>query len=92
MATRPDLADEAVHITGAFHLAGYQHVIGTLWPANDWFAARIARQFYACLMRSDEADAGTRSPAEALHLVVRATRTRIPGFPGIWAAYIHVGI
>ncbi|MFF4796195.1 CHAT domain-containing protein, partial [Streptomyces sp. NPDC001276] len=29
--TVPRLADESLHITGAFHLAGYQHVVGTLW-------------------------------------------------------------
>jgi hypothetical protein len=28
------LADEAMHLTGAFRMAGYTHVIGTLWPIN----------------------------------------------------------
>jgi len=32
--TGPELADESVHIVSAFQLAGYQHVIGTLWPAG----------------------------------------------------------
>jgi CHAT domain-containing protein len=90
--TSPDLADEAVHITGAFHLAGYQHVIGTLWPASDRFAARLAKDFYARLTRADPADGGVRFAAEALHHAVRSMRTRIPAVPGIWAAYIHVGI
>jgi CHAT domain-containing protein len=45
----PLLADEAAHITGAFQLAGYQHVIGTLWPVGDRLAAKLAQDFYARL-------------------------------------------
>ena len=43
--TAPRLVDEAVHITGAFHLAGYRHVIGTLTPVNAT-ATRVAAARY----------------------------------------------
>ena len=41
-STAPQLADETIHITGAFQLAGFPHVIGTLWPVDDLAARRIA--------------------------------------------------
>jgi CHAT domain-containing protein len=41
------LADEAVHVTGAFHVAGYAHVTGTLWSVADDLAAEVARDIYA---------------------------------------------
>ncbi|MCF6477035.1 CHAT domain-containing protein, partial [Nonomuraea sp. MG754425] len=41
--------DEAMHITTAFQLAGFQQVIGTLWPVNDTIAARVAEGVYAGL-------------------------------------------
>lgn len=44
--TRPELADEAIHITGAFLLAGYRHVVGTLWPVVDRVCTQIAGTFY----------------------------------------------
>jgi hypothetical protein len=33
----------------AFQLAGYQHVVGTLWPVGDQASARPARDFYVAL-------------------------------------------
>jgi CHAT domain-containing protein len=56
--TSPRLADEAVHITGAFHLAGYQHVIGTLWPISDAQAPDITEDFY------DDLTAGGTTPPQ----------------------------
>ncbi|MFC9848572.1 CHAT domain-containing protein [Streptomyces sp. NPDC060223] len=47
--THPDNADEALHITGAFQLAGYRRVIGTLWPVNDATSVDITRATYTDL-------------------------------------------
>jgi hypothetical protein len=86
-----ELADEAVHLTGAFHLAGYRQVIGTLWPIGDDIAAGVARDFYRQLT-----DGGTRPPetglaSHALHNAVRRLRRRLPDYPGHWAPYTHTG-
>jgi tetratricopeptide (TPR) repeat protein len=89
--TSPGLADEAIHITGAFQLAGYRHVIGTLWPISDDAATRIAADVYASLT-----DNGRRSPdssrtAHSLHQAVRSLRAEFPAMVFRWAAYVHFG-
>jgi hypothetical protein len=81
------LPDESLHIASAFHIAGYPHVVATLWPAADSTAAEVAEAFYRCL-----ADSGwTREPAVALHTAVRAARERHPGRPLRWVPYLHSG-
>ena len=82
------LADEAVHVTGAFHMAGYAHVIGTLWSVDDEIAAEVARDVYASLTTSGP-DASAAAPA--LHRAVRKVRDRHPGLAALWAAHVHVG-
>ena len=85
-----NLADEAIHLTSAFLLAGSRHVVGTLWPANDRMAANIAAAFYAGLRDTDNALDTTRA-ARALHEAVRAVRANWPHLPALWAPYLHAG-
>jgi hypothetical protein len=77
------LTDEAIHITSAFQLAGFPHVIGTLWTVDDLAAADLTRRVY---------DGLARSPAPALHAAVRAARDRDPDRPELWAAHVHAGV
>ena len=88
--TRPDLADEAVHITTAFQLAGYPHVIGTLWPINDSLAVEVARKIYDSLVVGAGQPDAERAAAAA-HQCVRSMRDRMPDAPSLWAAFIHAG-
>jgi CHAT domain-containing protein len=74
-----------VHITGAFQMAGYAHVVGTLWPVVDDFAAQVADCVY------DGVAAGAGQAALALHEAVRRQRAQHPDRPALWAAHIHVG-
>ena len=85
------LTDEAVSIAASVQLAGFPHVIGSLWPISDLHAPAVAEEVYTVLTAG-----GTREPhpgaaAMALHLAVRSLRGRRPGFPIFWAAYVHVG-
>ncbi|MEV5843892.1 CHAT domain-containing protein [Streptomyces sp. NPDC051985] len=89
--THLDAADEAVHITGAFQLAGYRNVVGTLWPVNDAIAADIARTTYEKLTRGGATAPRTDLSAHALHLAVRSLRDRYPASPTLWAGHVHVG-
>ncbi len=86
------LADEAVHVTGAFQLAGYQHVIGTAWPVSDGAASQMAKSFYTRLTNSGAAPADAGASALALHHSVRAARAIWAKFPTRWAPYTHTGI
>jgi HEAT repeat protein len=90
--TSPRLTDEAVHITAAFQLAGYRHVIGTLWPVNDSGAVRIATNVYAVLTGNGSRPVDSSGAAEALHDAVRQVRQNADGrTPSRWAAHIHTG-
>jgi hypothetical protein len=79
------MADEALNIASAFRIAGYRHVIGTLWPINDQVTPDVAEAFYTHLIGSQE------SPATALHATTRWLRDRYPRLPVLWAPHIHVG-
>jgi CHAT domain-containing protein len=91
MITSPALANEAVHLTGAFHLAGYQHVIGTLWPINDFISRRFATGFYSYITQAGATTPDITRSAHALHHGTRRLRARYPDSPTQWAAYTHTG-
>ncbi|MFI9503366.1 CHAT domain-containing protein [Nocardia sp. NPDC052566] len=87
--TTPELLDESIHLASAFQLAGYPHVIGTLWPVNDRVAAAIADTFYRALPGNPYPE--TSHAAHALHHAIAATRHRYPSTPSLWAAHLHIG-
>ncbi|MFI8192089.1 CHAT domain-containing protein [Streptomyces sp. NPDC085946] len=92
------LTDEAIHLTSAFQLAGFPHVVGTLWEIDDGIAVTVADSFYAHL-RTPDGTIDTGRAARALHQAVRGVRDGhdLPGqvdrtrIPFLWAAYLHAG-
>jgi tetratricopeptide (TPR) repeat protein len=88
------LPDEAIHVTSAFQMAGYPHVIGTLWPVSDKFSVQLAERFYTPLAAGLDADAGPAvppDPAAALHHAIRDLRAALRPAPHLWAAHTHTG-
>ena len=81
------LADEAVHLTGAFQLAGFRHVVGTLWRTADDVAVRMAESVHRTL-----AATGTEGAARAVHAATQRERRNAPSVPTQWSGYLHVGI
>ncbi|MEU0532325.1 CHAT domain-containing protein [Amycolatopsis tolypomycina] len=77
-------ADEALHLASAFQLAGFRHVIGSLWQLRDDVAAEAADMFYSCISTPDSA-------ANALDQVTRALRDRYRDRPQLWAPFVHSG-
>ncbi|MFE5911306.1 CHAT domain-containing protein [Streptomyces wedmorensis] len=88
-----DLADESIHITSAFQLAGYPHAVGTLWPVHDAVAVRVTRLLYGGLRTDGDGgpalDVGRT--AAALHRAVLECRTAFAASPSLWAAHVHAG-
>jgi hypothetical protein len=79
------LTDEAIHLASAFQLAGYRHVVGTLWPIDDGAAVAVADDIYAAVTT------GTGDVAGAVHAATRSLRNRWADSPSVWASHIHVG-
>jgi tetratricopeptide (TPR) repeat protein len=78
------LLDEAIHLASAFQVAGFRHVIATLWPVGDMAALDHAEQIHARLKNGVD-------PALAVHQAVRAARSARPGAPSLWASHVHFG-
>ena len=83
------LMDEGIHLASGFQLAGYPHVIASLWEANDDLSVTVARRFYQILFDKSEIDGHDRI-ACALHDAILAAR-RIDEDPLSWATTIHFG-
>ncbi|KAI0977561.1 TPR domain-containing protein [Xylaria arbuscula] len=73
-----NLADEGIHLTAACQLAGFRHVVGTLWAVDDKVCVDMAEGIYGVLrdvaLSSDEISDGAVS--RALHRVMRELRER----------------
>jgi len=82
------LVDEAITVAAAFQLAGYRHVVGTLWSIDDNLAPAIAGKVYQALTHDGNTDLDADGTAAALDSAIRANR----GEPPLnWAPYIHLG-
>ena len=91
--TSETLLDEAIHIASGFQLAGFPHVIGTLWEASDLKAREVATEFYNNLFDSLDSGQGFEDGivVEALHKAVASLREECEDNPILWAPFIHLG-
>lgn len=85
MANGAQVVDEMIHFGSAFQIAGFRHVVGTLWQVKDAMAARAAELFYDQVGSTED-----RAP-RALHDTVLRLRERDPLLPARWAPYVHLG-
>ena len=82
--TSPRLADEVINVASAFQVAGYRHVIGTLWPVADMQARETAELIYAALGRGE-------TVADAVHAAISSMSLQWFDTPSRWASHVHVG-
>jgi CHAT domain-containing protein/tetratricopeptide (TPR) repeat protein len=68
------LIDEGMHLISACQLAGFRHVVGTLWEVNDQSCADVAAVVYEWIMK-DAAGVSDDSVSEGLHHAVHSLRT-----------------
>lgn len=67
------LVDESIHLVNACQIAGFRHVVGTLWEVSDEWCVEAAKNFYGYLRQHEITDA---SIATALHMSIRALRDK----------------
>ncbi|KAL6229101.1 CHAT domain-containing protein [Aspergillus navahoensis] len=83
--------DEGIHLASAFQVAGFSHIIGSLWSANDEACVFAARFYYESLTSRSMSSDPDRTVAEAWREAV----LRLRSVPKIrsrdWAAFIHLG-
>ena len=91
------LPDEALHLAGALQLAGYRHVLATLWSISDIAAPNMADITYAHLVHPDpdhpddsDQPLADRAPYALHHAVTRLRQAHV-GDPLRWAPYVHLG-
>jgi hypothetical protein len=67
------LVDEGIHLASAFQLAGFRHVIGTLWEVSDSYCVDVARVVYETIRDEGMTD---KAVCRGLHLAIKALRDR----------------
>ncbi|KAH8667156.1 CHAT domain-containing protein [Ilyonectria robusta] len=70
--------DESIHLISAFQMAGFRHVIGTLWEVNDEHCVDIARYTYEGMRDRGMTD---ESVCYGLHMATRTLRDNWLGTP-----------
>jgi len=83
-STSSKLVDEVTHIVSSFHIAGFIHVIGTLWPSDDGACQKMAVDFYSELSKTDDVASSYRTAIMGLMI-------QKPLQPLYWAPFIHFG-
>lgn len=73
------LADESIHIASGFVLAGFSHVLATLWESDDYACRLVAREFYSLLFDTQGhpvvgSGGGHQAVGTAFHYAVRKLR------------------
>ncbi|KAH8683912.1 CHAT domain-containing protein [Ilyonectria robusta] len=70
------LADEAIHLISACQLAGFRHVVGTLWEVEDGYSVDAAKSFYGAL----EEEWNDKAVALGAHNAARLLRRETNGW------------
>ena len=70
------LIDEGLHLVNAFQLAGFQHVIGTLWDVDDKLCGDVARIVYKHVLGAEKTH---ESVCLGLHTAIKWCRDQWRG-------------
>ncbi|KAF5607456.1 30S ribosomal S17P protein [Fusarium pseudoanthophilum] len=65
------LFDEGIHLISACQLAGFRHIIGTLWEVNDQSCVDMAAIIYEEILKGDMSD---ESVCRGVHVATKAKR------------------
>jgi hypothetical protein len=42
-----------IHVVSGFQVAGFSHVIGCLWPADDLECEEVSKRFYSLILKQE---------------------------------------
>ncbi|KAL0631008.1 hypothetical protein Q9L58_010144 [Maublancomyces gigas] len=84
------LSGESIHIASGFQLAGFSHVLGTMWKSNDVACRDVAVAFYRSLL-DGQGDKGHGKVSFSFHQAVKELRQKRLRQPIIWTSFIHTG-
>ncbi|KAF2233814.1 hypothetical protein EV356DRAFT_188160 [Viridothelium virens] len=88
----PNLADENLHIVNAFQIAGFPHVVGTLWPASEFICPIFAKKFYSSLQSFTESTVLSNDVlAFSVHFAMLTLMRDYLSEPRLWACFVHMG-
>jgi hypothetical protein len=91
LSASSQLIDEAIHLASGFQIAGYPHVIATLWAVDDRAAVMMADAFYKELASQRGSACSSDTVAVALHHAVQTLRRTFSDKPSWWASHIQTG-
>lgn len=80
-----------IHLVSGFQVAGFPHIVGSIWLSEDQIYADMARLFYYQIYEVGEGMLVDGSVARALHSAVVHTRQQWWLEPLAWAQYIYYG-
>jgi len=86
------LIDEGLSIGNAFQIAGFPHVIGSMWPAVERIAEEYAEAFYGFLAswKGSETSRDDLIACAANFATMNLMKEYLKE-PFLWAGYIHLG-
>ncbi|PQE26670.1 hypothetical protein CJF30_00011267 [Rutstroemia sp. NJR-2017a BBW] len=67
------LVDEEIHLVSACQLAGFRHVVGTLWEVSDEYCVGVTRVLYETIKDEGMTD---RAVYKGLHRAIMALRDK----------------
>jgi CHAT domain-containing protein len=86
-----ELADEVIHLASGFQVAGFSHVIASVWTTDDEICVKMAREFYGRLKNGYTEDTSNKAVAAAVHDSIMEIRSAWRRYPLLWAPYVHLG-
>lgn len=86
-----ELVDEVIHMVNGFQVAGFAHVVGSMWPSVDSGCVIVAKTFYESLCRRALTMFRDDTVANSLHLAVIKARETWWERPLAWAQYVRFG-
>jgi CHAT domain-containing protein len=89
------LADEVLHLASGFLVAGFRHVIASMWPVLDEVSPAFAGMFWETMLQKPVTEWQDRDVSVAVHratIFVRDDEDFDIGMqPLAWAPYVHWG-